>query len=237
MSAVENGEQKRPLAKALSDPPLPEQAERFYGRLLERMKDLTDASRRDVYLLLLVAACMELLNRAAIVDVSLGPFKVSDISLVHKILPLVAGFLVYDLSTNGVRYLYTRKLANAVVEEYQPAFSAAGTYPRLTFPPASSLYGPLPWYQERIRIRPIVAMTAALRIGAITLPPLLMAWWFWRLFSVYGADDVLVWISVCVTAGFVVLAALVVLEAMAADMFRRGILLGTIQRWDAADRT
>jgi hypothetical protein len=236
MAAAEHGERKSELAEALSDPPLPEQAERFYCRLLERMKDLADASRRDAYLLLLVAACMELLNRAAIVDVSLGPFAVNDISLVHKVLPVVAAFLVYDISANGVRYLYTRKLANSVVDDYQPALSAASTYSRLTYPLASSLYGPLPWYQERVRIRPIVAMTAALRIGAVILPPVLMISWFWRLFSTYGADDVLVWISACFTAGFVIFAALVVLEALTARMFRRGILLGTISRRNTADR-
>lgn len=171
MSRADSSADFPELAKAMSDLPLPEQVERFYTRLLERMKDLSDSSRRSVYLLLLVSASIELLDQAAISDIQIGPFQVHDLSFIRKALPVIGGYLIYELSANGVRYLYSRRLANAIVEQYQPELSAVGQYPRLIYPLASSLFGPLPWHQsDHIRLSLITVFTAVLRIGSLAIP-------------------------------------------------------------------
>jgi hypothetical protein len=215
------------LLQAMSDPPLPDQVERFYTRLLERMKDLTDSSRRSIYLLLLISASVELLDQAAVSNVQIGPFQVHDLSFIQKALPVVGGFLIYELATNGVRYLYTRRLANSLIEQFQPALSAIGHYPRLVYPLASSLFGPLAWYQQdHARFRLIKVSTAVLRVGSLAIPPLLELRWYWRLFETHGFRDVLVWLSVCFTLGFVAFASLVVWTSVKTGMIRGGILLG-----------
>lgn len=215
------------LSQAMSDPPLPDQVERFYTRLLERMKDLTDSSRRSIYVLLLVSASVELLDQAAVSDVQIGPFQVHDLSFVQKALPVIGGFLIYELATNGVRYLYTRRLANSLIEQFQPALFAIGHYPRLVYPLSSSLFGPLAWYQQdHAKFRLIKVSTAGLRVGSLAIPPLLELSWYWRLFETYGFRDVLVWLSLSFTLGFVAFAGLIVWTSIKTGMVRGGLLLG-----------
>jgi hypothetical protein len=227
MSKSESSADFPEVLEAMSDPPLPDQVERFYTRLLERMKDLSDSSRRSVYALLLVSASVELLDQAAVSDVQIGPFQVHDLSFVRKALPVIGGFLIYELVTNGVRYLYSRRLANSIIEKFQPALSAVGHYPRLVYPLSSSLFGPLPWYQhDHARLSLITVFTAVLRVGSLAIPPLLEVRWYWRLFETYGFRDIFVWLSACFTLGFVVFAGLIIWTSIATKMIRGGILLG-----------
>ena len=215
------------VVHALSDPALPDQAERFYSRLIERMKDLNDGSRRHVYVLLLVAGIMELLDRAVISEAQLGPFKISDLSVIRKVLPVVAGYLIYELCANGIRYLQSRRIANTVVQHFQPKMHAMGHYPRLTYPIASPLFGPFPWHESKTwAFRSITLFTLILRTGSLAAPVLLETWWFVRLFQTYGAADPLVWASAIATSGFMVFAGLLILEGLASNMISGQVLVG-----------
>ena len=61
-----------------------ETATTYLSDLRSRMKDIRDAGGRTVALLLLTAATFELLNRASISNVQLGPIQVKDLSLIQK---------------------------------------------------------------------------------------------------------------------------------------------------------
>jgi hypothetical protein len=67
------------------------------------MKELISSLRRSVFGLLLIAAVVQLLDLAAISDFQLGPIRLSDLTLVHKFLPVVASYLIYDIVVTVIR--------------------------------------------------------------------------------------------------------------------------------------
>src|SRR5262249_13710442 len=87
---------------------------------------------------------------------------------------------------NGIRYLQSRRIANAVVQHFQPKMYAMGHYPRLTYPLTSPLFGPFPWHESKtLAFRLIGLFTLILRTGSLTAPVLLEGWWFVRLFQTF----------------------------------------------------
>ena len=70
---------------------------------MERLKNLNTSLRRSVFELLLIAAIIQLLDLTAISEFQLGPTQLSDLTLVHKFLPVVAAYLIYDIVVTVLR--------------------------------------------------------------------------------------------------------------------------------------
>lgn len=93
----------------------------YLGELRSRMKDLSEGIRRTAVLLLLVAAVFQLLDQAVVVGLQVGPFRISDLSIIQRVLPAVFAYLIYDMAVLGVRYLYSINLAIEISELFQPS--------------------------------------------------------------------------------------------------------------------
>src|SRR6185503_5027496 len=52
---------------------------------------------RAALLIFFLSIVFELLTRAAISEVTLGPFKVNDFTLIQKVLPIAIAYLYYEL--------------------------------------------------------------------------------------------------------------------------------------------
>ncbi|WP_132189797.1 MULTISPECIES: hypothetical protein [Kribbella] len=193
----------------------------LYDRLLDRLKEINDASRKSILGLLLVTTAVELLNRAAISNVAIGGFEVSDLSVVRKILPMVAAYFIYDLVVHGFRFYYTRAVVSEIDRIYSSQLSAH-RLTRISYPIAPSLFGPLAWYQSKSSMFPIVAaFNVVLRAGTVLTPLLLELWWYTKLFNTFGLDDVLLWVSSSLSAAFIAFAAVLVVEGVKRGVLRR----------------
>jgi hypothetical protein len=182
------------------------------------MKDTTENNRRSVLALLLVTGSAELLNRAAISGLQLGPFQISDLSLIRIVLPAVASYLFYDIMTNSIRNIYSRRLLSLVNNVYRPSLYA-GQFARLTYPQGSSLFGPFTWYESTTRTYgAIQRITAVLRAGSVLTPLALVSYWYARLFRSFGFSNVLLWISLLAATGFLVFSILIFIEAVRSDL-------------------
>ena len=65
----------------------------------ENFRDLSSAFGKSITHSLMVIAAFELLLRSALNSASLGPFEISDLSLVEKALPILGSYLYYDVGT------------------------------------------------------------------------------------------------------------------------------------------
>lgn len=218
------------IQTAFSEPPLADGIAQVYSQILERMKDTTENNRRTVLALLLVTGSTELLNRAAISGFQLGPFQISDLSLIRIVLPAVASYLFYDIMTNSIRNIYSRRLVSLVNSVYRPALYAS-QFARLTYPQGSSLFGPFSWYESNTRTYgAIQRITAVLRAGSVLTPLALVSYWYARLFRSFGFSNILLWISLLAATGFLVFSILILIEAL------RSNLIAPVVSWPLSDR-
>jgi len=203
---------------AFVDKPLADNVGQFYQQVLERIKETSEVNRRSVLGLLIVTGGAELLNRAAVSGLQLGPFQITDLSVIRIILPLAAAYLVYDIITNSIRNIYSQRLLSRINQIFRPALYDA-QYARLTYPQGSSLFGPLVWYEAGTRTYGTVRnITAVLRAGSILTPLVLISYWYVRLFQALGYANLLLWISVTVAAGFIAFSIVLLLEAMRSNL-------------------
>lgn len=195
-------------------------AAKYLDDLRARMNDIRTTSRRTVALLLLVAASFELLNRAAVSNVQLGPLQIRDLGPIQKALPVVFAYLIYEQVALGVRYLYSWTVASGIAGLFQPSLRATGL-DELLNPIGSALFGPMDWYQSNTLTRRMVGVfNIALRGGSLSVPLVIEGYALYQLFKVFGSRDVVVWFSTLFSLGFISFAALVVLTSLTDKLVR-----------------
>src|SRR5215207_4740111 len=74
-------------------------AETYLNEALTSLRDTQTQFRRTMLLLIFVILLFELLARASVREVSIGPLKLSDYSLLYKLLPLAIAYLYYELNS------------------------------------------------------------------------------------------------------------------------------------------
>jgi hypothetical protein len=194
-------------------------AKSYLTSLQAAMKDIAEAQRRSVFLAVLIAATMELFNRAAVSNVQVGPFQISDLSLIRKFLPVLFAYLIYDLVVLGLRYLQSWAVWAEIVRSFDEALSASGLE-RLLLPIGGSLYGPL-FFPKRGRPEAVVSsFTTALRWGSLVLPVIIEVYAIGRLFAGFGVDDFLVWLSAIISAAFLAYAAILYFAGLGTALWR-----------------
>jgi hypothetical protein len=203
-----------------------EEAVEYLSELRGRMKDVSEISRRTILLLLLTAATFELLNRAAVVNVKVGPFEIKDLSLIQKVLPVVFAYLIYDECVLGVRYLYSMRVADTITQSFQPSLSKA-TLDKLLHPQGSSLLGPMTWHRSRSLIYRLTGVfTVILRVGSVITPLVIEIYAFYSLRRQFGLNDAIVAFSLAFSLGFLAYSALIVLTGIRDGLIPLTRLLG-----------
>jgi hypothetical protein len=198
---------KQAVEKAFGNEP--SKAADYLTSLRTIMKDITDAQRRSVVLLLLVATAFVMLDHSAIVNAQLGPFQIRDLSPVQKALPVLFAYLIYDSVVSGVRYLYSRVVYYEISHLCQEHLHSTHL-DRLVLPHGSSLFGPWLFLPEGNRLQGFIRRTTrVLRWGALASVFAVEVYLIYRLFRVYGAGDIVVWLSAIISLSLVVFSVMV----------------------------
>jgi hypothetical protein len=202
----------------------------YLTELRSRMKDLSEGIRRAASLLLLVAAVFQLLDQAAVVGLQAGPFQIEDLSIIQQALPVVFAYLIYDATVLGMRYLYSINVAIEISVQFQPTIRS-NRLDVLLNPQGSPLFGPMLWHHSASALyRLIGRFMLLLRLGSVLAPLGIEGYAYYRLFSAFGADDLVIWISLLISLFFIVFAALVVLTALRDQLIRPSNMFGPAVR-------
>jgi hypothetical protein len=159
--------------------------------------------RRTTLYIAATVAVFELIRTDTVTEVSVGPVKTGDLTLVFKLLPALAAFLLYEmltLSYSGNRY---GDAYRATLRQIEPKILAE-KLDVIAAPAVLSLFG-------GIRLVDAFAeapgRTSFLKVAALmTVALFLLGVLYFELhaydvlFARYGADDVLVWVSLVVSA-------------------------------------
>jgi hypothetical protein len=198
------------------------EAKDYMVSLQASMKDISDAQRRSVFLLLLTAATFELLNRAAIINAQVGPFQIKDLSLIQKALPVLFAFLIYDSVMLGVRFLFMRAVYHEATRICAKGLHSTGLN-RLLIPHSSSLFGPLLFPTGDRLDRTLRISTRVLQWAAFITPFFIEVYSLFRLFREFGRRDVIVWLSALFSVVFL-LYAIAIAIANRPSVFKRDVV-------------
>jgi hypothetical protein len=183
-------------------------ASQFVESLRASMKDIAEVTRRAVILGLLTAAMFELINRAAVVDVAIGPLRVQDLSLIHKVLPVIFSYLVYDASALALRYVYCEKAYFEIMDLTHHDIRQSGLdYLSLPFTP--SLFGPfLVDAQNRLE-RAAIVLRRIFRVTALLSSLAVELYLVTKLLTIYGYRDFLTWCAALLSVAVFTCGAMV----------------------------
>jgi hypothetical protein len=190
--------------------------ERDYGdSYLEVVRDNLKASHegraRAFVVLVALGFLYVLVDVAAVEEVSFGPVKISDLSIVQKVIPVAYAYVVYTaLMFNMLASTYYRAHQAALAERHPSIVSREVDV--FLLPAAVTVFGSeglVPLGKPR-RAEWAYVVALVIVAGAALLAGLLFeAWALYRLFDRFGIDDLVSWISVALSGALLVLTALV----------------------------
>jgi hypothetical protein len=177
----------------------------------ENFRDLSAAFGRSITHALLVVAAFELLTRAALNAASLGPFEISDLSLVQKALPVLGSYLYYDIGTLGMRGSNISQVYLRTLQLQHPDFSKWDLLVLLS-PHRSSL---IPQRMFGASYSGLHARSSRSMYSLTSFfIPIWLIYAFSTLFHKYHISDLTVWIALAISSMFVILGVAVSLTAL-----------------------
>lgn len=187
----------------------PEYVDQYYKALLENFHRLDQKFHRALLLLIFAIASFELLAHTLTVEVALGPFKLKDVGILQKYLPLIVAYAYCSTSSLGTMRQHMRDLTAAVVTinhesiaknsmdiflQPHSLFHSSETSQKFSFGVLSKTF---------LHIEAILVL--ALMIG----PIIFLGHAFYNCFFVFGFRDVNLWVSLILSFVFVFQAVLV----------------------------
>lgn len=186
-----------------------EYVDRYYWALLENFHRLDEKFHRALLLLLFAIASFELLAHTSVVEVALGPFKLTDLGLLQKYAPLVVAYSYCSMTSMGTMRQHMRDLTASVITIHhesiakhsldvflQPPslFHTSETSQRVS---AGSLAKTFTLIE--------VILVLALMIGPIVF----LGHAFYQCFLSFGTGDLNLWVSLILSMVFLLQAVLV----------------------------
>ena len=108
------------VKEAFGTPEDREQSIRYLGEIKDGLAEGERSIGRSVSAALLFGAFFELISRASIQKVSFSRFEVSDLSLIHKLIPVVVAYFTYSYMIDTVEVMDLRRAYYAVSALAQP---------------------------------------------------------------------------------------------------------------------
>lgn len=171
-------------------------ADNYLETIRQNWRESSQRMRGPVILLLFCIAAFELLNEAKVSEISLGPAKLTDATPILQALPAVASYVIYEVVYLAELTRRYAKLHRAVVAEAYPALERENLELPLG-PPASTLWGPSPWFAAERSTSGVIRWWFAMSVGALAI--LLSAGFGFQIYAFMslfdGPNTLLVWAS------------------------------------------
>lgn len=186
-----------------------EYVDQYFRALLENFHRLDEKFHRALLLLLFSIASFELLAHTSIVEAAVGPFKLNDLGLLQKYLPLVAAYSYCSMSSLGVMRQHMRDLTPAVVTINHE--SVAKNSLDIFLQPHSLFHSSETSQKFSVGMlsKTFLHIEAILVLALMVGPVAFLAHAFYHCFVAFGFRDVNLWVSLSLSFVFVVQAVLI----------------------------
>jgi hypothetical protein len=168
----------------------------FLGEYLKAIQqNLTDVQvqlRRFLGLILLLVVFFELITRATISEVTLGPFKVGDLSLIQRGLPVAIAYCYLEIWWSLIRRNRLGWIQRSIMKHFYKPIYDAGLHRDLEpLGPTIFAFRLIPKSQERM-VKIISTISISLLIDLYLI---FQVYAFFRLFVIFGSKSLLTWLS------------------------------------------
>lgn len=198
------------IQAAMEDPSVVKSIDGFLEELIKNLRELDAKVERLIFQFIFLYLGFELITQAAIAEISLGAFKVSDLSLVQKLMPIIIVITWYEM----ISMLTIRKFSSTAFERimektHEKLFE--NDLHQLMLPPNSErLISWITGIKKGLSSNLLVSIYFMLGLLVFFLGPMAIYFrMFYQLFSLFPITDLVVWFSLGVTFVYVVLGFLV----------------------------
>ncbi len=214
LSEVTPGIIRLRITQAFADPKARDYGNDYLKLLLEQIQRIRGRINRLVVELVLLVFVYELFSLSMISEVSVSAVTLSDLTILHKLLPVVIGYIYYDLILavetssllQGVFSTTFNQLHSAIAKNQLDTF----LIPMTIFMQKGLLYKAGKPYNRGLSIMDI-SITVILIILTVVGPYIFGAYIIYDLFQRYGLNDIVTWISVTMTILFFAYALITML--------------------------
>lgn len=180
---------------ALYDPESLKYIDAYLSALKDNLQKTEDSLKSALVILFFLISVFELLTRAAISEVSLGPFKLSDFSLVYRLLPVVIAYCYYEMfSVLSMRRLSLLTFHTIMGKVHKSISDNDLDY--FLLPPATFRMEELLSRRSSGKLAgAIEAISSPLMLFVLAAPLVFLVYSYYRCFMVFGFKDILVYTS------------------------------------------
>jgi hypothetical protein len=181
----------------------------YLEMLLQNLRETDKGIRYVTAAVIFLIFTFELFARAAVSEISLGPVKLSELSLIHRLLPALAAYFLfelvslYDLRSRGAHVFY------AGIAKFYPDVYATDLEAYL-LPSSPTVFGDSRFLDSEHSTAKIQKFLNYVIATVLILGTLIfIASALYRLFGIFGRADPIVWISSVVSVVYAVQGFLV----------------------------
>jgi len=98
-------------------------ADRYLERLIDNTNVLSERLRRTTALIILLLGAFVVFSGAKTTEVTVGPFKLTNVSAVLTLIPAIVSYLYFEFVITGLARAQARDITNALLAGLYPEFS------------------------------------------------------------------------------------------------------------------
>lgn len=198
------------IEAVIADPGSAENIDGFLKELIKNLRELDTKVERLILQFIFLYFGFELITQAAIAEISLGAFKVSDLSLIQKLMPIIIVTTWYEIISMLTIRKFTSTAFDKVMEKTQEKLYKNDLH-QLMLPPNSERF--IFWITRNntgLISKILVLIYLGLGLFVFIIGPMAIYFiMFYRLFSLFSITDLGVRFSIVVTLLYVVSGFLV----------------------------
>ena len=193
---------KERVEDVLADPTISNYMPQYLESVLRNMQQSSDKFHNTLLLIVFLIAVFELVSRAAVAEVTLGPFKIADMSILQKLIPVVVAYYYYISCSMLAMVGAQRALIDAILTK---------TYRKLTDNDLEYYLYPIsPFVVESLLQSTLTGKTISLigwlgvpvQLAIYFLPVFFQIYAFYKCFWLFGPNSILVWASLILSLLF-----------------------------------
>ncbi len=182
------------VKKAFSSTKSKEYAKEYLETIHANWRDTESRITRSFLSLVFFVSVFELLTRAAIAEVTLGPFKVTDLALIQKFLPLLVAYFFSEFGSSTKQRNELSEVYYEIIRVCHGSITSNDLQYYLSPGFGFHLFGNLYWRPANIIVRGLQNLAQIPIILFAALGPLAFeVYAFLQLFKGFGFSDIIVW--------------------------------------------
>jgi len=168
--------------------------------------------QRLTLLIVFLSIIFELFIGASIAEVTVGSVKLKDYTVIQKVLPAAISYLYYDMATFAMIVWFQSTTYSYIVRYLYRIFYDDDLYLIVTFADTFSAEDFIGRNTEGFKKNLINFISVVLRAAIIIVPFSFIVYAFYQCFSVFGRTDILLWLSLALSALFFLQAFLILYQ-------------------------